>query len=355
MGISLASDDFERIVAILAGMPDFRTAQQRVDLLTDVFSGSLRGDDIVTSLDLDGTPRAVAVRVVRRLQLFGQDEPGRETLGILINKMLSYLGGGGDAERLHEILTQYPLGMPPSADHVSIKVWRGVNTSSETREKIIGENTLRDVFVLELALDAARAVVRVRTPDKLGTGFMASPQLMITNHHVVPDRGTAVASSYTFNYQVDRAYRAVPTQAVSALVGGIFYTNEQLDLTVLELETSPAVFQPLAMRPRRARRDQRVTIIQHPGGHYKKISMQNNFVAYADDEIVQYTTSTEPGSSGAPVFDQEFEVIAVHHAGGLLAVPGSTERYLRNEGISTIAILKDLMCNAPEIVARLEA
>jgi len=33
------------------------------------------------------------------------------------------------------------------------------------------------------------------------------------------------------------------------------------------------------------RRDDRVAIIQHPGGHLKKISVQNNFVAYADANL----------------------------------------------------------------------
>lgn len=353
MAVSLTADDLERVVTILATMPDFRTAQQRVDLLTDVFAGTPRSDDIVTSLDLDGTPRAVAVRVVQRLQMFGQDEPGREALGVLINKMLSYLGGGDGAETLRGVLVRYPLATPPTADRAGISEWRGVDTSPGTAEKIIGENTLRDIFVLELALDAARAVVRVRAPRWVGTGFMVSPRLMVTNHHVVPDRAIAATSSYTFNYQVDRAHRAVPAEVCSASGDGLFYTDERLDLTVLELETPFTAFQPLIMRARQAKRDQRVTIIQHPGGHYKKISMQNNFVAYADARVVQYTTSTEPGSSGAPVFDQEFNVIGVHHAGGLLSTPVSSERYLRNEGISTVAILDDLARNAPEIAARL--
>jgi len=39
-----------------------------------------------------------------------------------------------------------------------------------------------------------------------------------------------------------------------------------------------------------------------------KISMQNNFVAYADRQVLQYTTTTLPGSSGAPVFDDDFQV-----------------------------------------------
>jgi len=102
------------------------------------------------------------------------------------------------------------------------------------------------------------------------------------------------------------------------------------------------------------RRDDRVAIIQHPGGHLKKISMQNNFVAYADANVVQYTTSTLPGSSGSPVFDDEFKVVAIHHSGGDLTEPSTGRRYLRNAGTSIIAVLKDLQVNAPEIYARLQ-
>ena len=102
------------------------------------------------------------------------------------------------------------------------------------------------------------------------------------------------------------------------------------------------------------KRDSRLTVIQHPGGEYKKISLQNNFVEYADEHIVQYTTSTEPGSSGSPVLSDEFDVVAIHHSGGNLPEPVTKRRYLRNEGIRMSAILNDLRQNSPEIYRRLE-
>ena len=81
--------------------------------------------------------------------------------------------------------------------------------------------------------------------------------------------------------------------------------------------------------------------------------MQNNFVEYVDDFVVQYTTSTEPGSSGSPVLNDDLDVVAIHHSGGHLTEPGTMRRYFRNEGVRMSIILEDLRHHAPEIYARL--
>lgn len=136
------------------------------------------------------------------------------------------------------------------------------------------------------------------------------------------------------------------------LPNGLFYTNAELDFTVVQLEQPPD-FGVLTLQPVQVRKDARVAIIQHPGGHLKQIAMQNNFVAYADAREVQYTTSTLPGSSGAPVFQDNFTVVAIHHSGGMLLEPGTRTYYLRNAGTSMIAVLDDLKTHAPAIHARL--
>lgn len=81
--------------------------------------------------------------------------------------------------------------------------------------------------------------------------------------------------------------------------------------------------------------------------------MQNNFVEYVDELVVQYTTSTEPGSSGSPVLNDACGVVAIHHSGGQLTEPATKRRYLRNEGVRMSAILDDIRRNAPAIHARL--
>lgn len=353
--MELAQADFQKLVSILVTLPDFRTEMSRWALIDDVLSGSPRADDIRGLLDLSGNSRAAAVRLIERLKTFGQAEPGKETLGILINKLLDgYLGGSADNDFLRGLFARYPLDVPV-ADRPPISEWRGKDTSDDVQEKIIGENTLRDVLMLELALEASKAVVRIRTADALGSGFMIASDLVMTNHHVIKSVDEASASVFQFNYQLDRQRHETPVVAVSALASGQFYTNTDLDFTVIQLRDAPGSFTPLKLKGVRVKRDDRVNIIQHPGGHYKKISMQNNFVQYADAKVVQYTTSTEPGSSGSPVFDdQDFDVIAIHHSGGRLLEPSTQLRFLRNEGISMVAVLADLKAHAPEIYAKLK-
>ncbi len=88
--------------------------------------------------------------------------------------------------------------------------------------------------------------------------------------------------------------------------------------------------------------DSRVNIIQHPMGRPKEISMQNNFVQYVGGNVVQYVTSTLPGSSGSPVFNDNWEVVALHHSGGNIPEPTTGKKYYRKEGIYIGSILADL-------------
>ncbi|ALG10957.1 trypsin-like peptidase domain-containing protein [Kibdelosporangium phytohabitans] len=55
---------------------------------------------------------------------------------------------------------------------------------------------------------------------------------------------------------------------------------------------------PLA-RSATVRAGDRDSIIQHPRGLPKKIATHHNVVKYDDDDVVQYWTDTEAGSSGS--------------------------------------------------------
>jgi len=348
----LDAADRARLIDLLVARPEFRTDDRRDAFIEEMLAGSPRKGHIQGQIILSGPPRQFAGHLLTVLTQFGQDEPGQEVLGLLLNHLLPYLGGSPDADFLRGLFARYPLKTNPVATH-DLPPWRGQENPTAVQEKIIGENTLRDVRLLELALEASRAVVRIVTADSLGSGFLVGEGLIMTNHHVIGRQESAPPCAFQFHYQLDKQLNPRPILAARAKPGGLFYTNPALDVTVVEVLDAPADVAPLTLARRRVEKESRVNIIQHPGGHYKKISMQNNFVAFADGRSLQYLTSTEPGSSGSPVFDNDFLVIGIHHSGGMLLEPGGEQKYLRNAGSSMIAVLDDLRDHAPEIYARL--
>jgi V8-like Glu-specific endopeptidase len=128
---------------------------------------------------------------------------------------------------------------------------------------------------------------------------------------------------------------------------GTFVTSpvDKLDATVFALNADSEQLLraeeilPLALTRQPVKLGDRVAIIQHPGGLAKQISIQNYKVQYADDAILDYTTTTLEGSSGSPVFNDSFEVVGLHREGGPLQQPGADLYYYRNRGTSVIAIL----------------
>jgi V8-like Glu-specific endopeptidase len=344
----LRPEDRSHLIDLLIARPEFRLAERRDAFIEEMLAGSPRKGHIQGQINLDGPPRQFAGHLLNVLTQFGQDEPGQEVLGLLLNQLLPYLGGGPDADFVHDLFSRYPLKTNPVATR-PMPAWRGHESPAAVQEKIIGENTLRDVRLLELALEASRAVVRIVTAGGLGSGFLVGSGLIMTNHHVIGSRTAALPCAFQFNYQLDKEFKPLPILAARAKPDGLFYTNSDLDVTVVETLDVPPGATPLTLARLRPEKDDRVNIIQHPGGHYKKISMQNNFVAFADGRTIQYLTSTEPGSSGSPVFNNDFLVIGIHHSGGMLVEPGSNQSYLRNAGSSMIAVLDDLRDNAPDI------
>jgi endonuclease G, mitochondrial len=82
-----------------------------------------------------------------------------------------------------------------------------------------------------------------------------------------------------------------------------------------------------------------VDIIGHPAGRLKELVPRNNGLLWQHEDFLQYATDTEPGSSGSPVFNDQWEVVALHHAG----VPGEADgEWVANEGARVSVILKRL-------------
>lgn len=247
----------------------------------------------------------------------------------------------------------------------------GVVEGDHLLERILGGNNLLGISFLELGTTVSHSVGRIQVNDQFrtrefGTGFMVSPRLILTNNHVLPDAESARFSQVEFNFQNGIDGRALPSHLFELQPGVLFLTDAELDFTIVavspESRDNPPV--PLARFGfNRASREQgkvvlgeSINIIQHPSGHPKQIALQQNELIDRLDHFLHYHSDTSPGSSGAPLYNNQWEIVGLHHsgvpdrdpAGNILAVDGTlwTEdlgeskiKWLANEGARISSIL----------------
>nr|WP_298101445.1 trypsin-like peptidase domain-containing protein [uncultured Shinella sp.] len=212
-------------------------------------------------------------------------------------------------------------------------------------EKILGDrNTLVSISYLELGLVRARSVVRIKRADgSSGTGFVTAGGIVITNNHVLPDAASASGSVIQFNYQRTIAGLDAQMEEFGLEADG-FRTSQADDWSAARIKGDASKWGTIDMNPIDAKVGDHVNIIQHPGGAQKQISFVANVVVFAGEGRVQYLTDTLPGSSGAPVFDTNWNLIAIHHSGGWVMEPNAPTKttYYRNEGIAVRRVIEGL-------------
>ena len=185
---------------------------------------------------------------------------------------------------------------------------------------------------------AARAasVCRIRTPFSLGTGFLIGDGTAImTNNHVLSAADVAEDSVAQFGFEIGGQIATATFRP-----DRLFVTDQDLDFTIVGCDAQALDgIEPIALRrnPATVAVGDRVNIIQHPSGREKEVAIRDNRVVELLQRHVQYRTDTEPGSSGSPVFNDSWELVALHHAGD--PEDGGAAR---NQGIRLAAIVAHL-------------
>lgn len=203
---------------------------------------------------------------------------------------------------------------------------------------------------------------------------MISPTLLMTNNHVLDSASRAGNSVVEFDYQLGLDGRELP-RVRFRLRPDLFFTTSpegELDVTIVAVDEQPMSgtasplsrfgFNPLSADQGEILAGESVTVIQHPGGDLKQIALRENRVLRfpnTEDRFLYYETDTTPGSSGAPVFNDQWEVVALHHSGfperdsqgRILTTTGQLWRgemgddrihWIANEGIRVVAIREHL-------------
>lgn len=363
----------------------------------------------VPGTDLAASPGVLAGVLIGKLEPYGMlpNQPNFHALGALVNYALSQPDTSQDDARflaetlvkyqliadpayLDELRTTYSLDvqpvrqvdpnlLPPTeppapADEPAFEPVVG---DQEALERIVNsEDNFLDPDMLAGAIYSAQAVGRIELPRgrALGTGFLVGPDLVLTNFHVFKSKEPLDTAVIRFDYHANAD--GVVTQGRMFEFVPDFYVGSpdtELDFALVRLKGEPLAERKmgpeeeglgylellrrgkhrgyLLVSPAKIVEHERVNIIQHPNGNPQKVVLTQNYVlADMSADRVHYLADTEPGSSGSPVLNQHWEVVALHHSGGAhppLKATADLQKILKgnykfNEGIPMRAILPQI-------------
>jgi V8-like Glu-specific endopeptidase len=259
-------------------------------------------------------------------------------------------------------------------------------------ERIMGVNDQQEVYILNTLYQLSKSVCRITYRGHgIGTGFLVAENIIITNHHVMPNEreGNEMAAEFDFqlNPPPDRSLRQSTSFACDPATFFLSSTLEEnpavpfsgLDFTLVALKTTGSnqrriqEFNPVLLDGNIGKiiKGESCVIIQHPEGRPKKVALKNAAFFSETHTRIIYETDTLPGSSGSMVVALGTgEIIALHHAGlpatdekgniltkyDTIAGPGTPEqdiKWIGNQGIKISEIVKAIRgANLPTIMEK---
>jgi endonuclease G, mitochondrial len=239
----------------------------------------------------------------------------------------------------------------------------------EIHEAVILRDDMVPFGFLRGGIIAAQAVAKLLVPRRengepklvngkpeihIGTGWVIAPGLIMTNCHVVNARNQgeppaseadlqAQASAMSVLFDYDDEGAVGNTVAPIELIAW----DPALDYALIRVADTTRAALPRAaaaisdVRPGSA---MAVNIIQHPDGRPKRFGIRNNLLTAATPTEIRYFTDTLGGSSGSPVLNDRWEVVAVHRGTAFVRgvkFQGRSIAYV-NVGTQITAILQHL-------------
>jgi V8-like Glu-specific endopeptidase len=165
-----------------------------------------------------------------------------------------------------------------------------------------------------------------------GSGFLIGDDCIMTNSHVIR-AGELNKYDIVFDYRKGISRDALPKYTFKSEI--VRSGPREFDFVILQLDRVPdgnrGFFRAKSYLFDKIREP--VTVIGHPNGDPLAIA---NGVVFDNNSFfgrVAYTANTAPGSSGSPVFTENWDLVALHHHG---------EENVNNHGIPMKSILQYL-------------
>jgi DNA/RNA endonuclease G (NUC1)/V8-like Glu-specific endopeptidase len=232
-------------------------------------------------------------------------------------------------------------------------------------EKVFGLESYKTVEWYRKGLERSQAVALIENlgGQGVGTGFVVSgadlhstlrsEKLLLTNSHVVSLRGEVANSLRPSEAYVRFQSPDGKGEGVKLRVREIIAQSPpaELDFALIRLDGPTPDFPviPLAQERPRVSGEARLYAIGHPWGGKLSFSLHDNLFLDFVPPRLHYRTPTDRGSSGSPIFDDYWQLVALHHSGSkqMRRLSGDGGYYEANEGIWLESIRGYLVENPP--------
>jgi len=175
------------------------------------------------------------------------------------------------------------------------------------------------------------------------TGFMISPDLLMTNEHCVNSQIACSQTVALFGYELTEVGNSLVKRGQEFRCRELASADYDLDYALIRLDGSPGSSSQWGSLPfgyDTPIEGQPILIIQHPAGEPKQISRRGCAVK---SKLVDgrgaltdfgHTCDTLGGSSGSPVLNERHQVIGLHHLGTSAGRWANENRAVRMELIA---------------------